>query len=50
MSYERITPLRNDLTEEELSVVAKVDIVKERLSLLRSVEGRRELPSVLRVF
>lgn len=42
VGYERVTPLRDELTEEELAVIGKVDMVKERLSTLRSVESARE--------
>ncbi len=42
IGYERVTPLRNELTKEEKSVIGKVDMVKERLSKLRSVESARE--------
>ncbi len=40
--YEKVTPLREDITPEEKSVIAKVDFVKERLSKLRGVESARE--------
>jgi len=42
VSYERVTPLRDELTTEELAVIGKVDVVKERLNKLRSVESARE--------
>ena len=42
VSYEKVTPLRETLTDEENKVIAKVEGVKKRLDALRGVESARE--------
>ncbi len=42
ISYEKVTPLRETLTEEENKVIAKVEAVKKKLDALRGVESARE--------
>lgn len=42
IDYEKVTPLRSVLTEEEKSVIDKVDAVKKKLDALRAVASSRE--------
>lgn len=42
IAYEKVTPLRETLTDEENKVIEKVEAVKKKLDALRGVESARE--------